>query len=220
MAHRIKPASKSLLQHINNENRKKNHVSKMQCEDCQTKIVSNNFAVIENHHYCLNCLSKNPSLFNNKKSSCTDPTTKQCQVCYDEKPERHFNTKYSSRCYHKERSICDDCVYQHIKQTFGKMCTDDVRCPELNCSIVFKYEAVQTILSNNKDRKLLEKYDRFVLQRQLEKMNEFIWCAHGCGMGQLNEGQDGNNIVTCVKCHKKTCFTHKTEWHEGITCNQ
>jgi hypothetical protein len=100
------------------------------------------------------------------------------------------------------------------------MCTDDAHCPELNCNIRFKYKTVQKILSNNKDRKLLEKYERFILQRQLEKMSEFIWCAHGCGMGQLNEGQDRNNIVQCVKCHKKTCFTHKTKWHEGMTCNQ
>jgi hypothetical protein len=51
-------------------------------------------------------------------------------------------------------------------------------------------------------------------------MDEFIWCAHGCGMGQLNEGQDENNIVQCVKCHNKTCFTHKAKWHAGMTCNQ
>jgi len=201
----------------------------MQCEHCKTKVLSNNFAVIENNHYCLNCLSTNPSLFNNKNSSSTNLaeqpaknkiSTKQCQVCFDDKPERDFKTKYSSRCVHKERSICDDCLYQHIKQAFGKMCTDDAHCPELNCGIRFKYETVQKILSNNKDRKLLEKYDRFVLQRQLEKMDEFIWCAHGCGMGQLNEGQDENNIVQCVKCHKKTCFTHKAKWHAGMTCNQ
>jgi hypothetical protein len=100
------------------------------------------------------------------------------------------------------------------------MCTDDVHCPELNCGIKFNYPAVQKILSDNKDKKLLEKYDRFILQRQLEKMEEFIWCAHGCGMGQLNDGGHENNIVTCAKCYKKTCFIHKTKWHEGLTCSE
>ncbi len=186
----------------------------MQCAHCKTNVSANNFAVIENNHYCLICLLTNPWLFNTKKSSSA---TKQCQVCFDEKPSRDFEAQHSNECH---RSICDDCLYQHIKQELRKMCTDDVRCPELNCGINFTYETVQKILSNRKDRKLLEKYDRFVLHKQLEKMKEFIWCAHGCGVGQLNEGQDGNNIVSCIKCHKKTCFTHKTEWHEGLTCHQ
>ncbi len=201
-------------------------MSKMQCEHCKTKVLSNNFAVIENNHYCLSCLTADPSLLNGsstnqaERSEKHEKSTKQCQVCLNQKSERDFKTKYSSRCHHEKRSICDGCLYQHIKQAFDKMCTDDAHCPELNCNIKFNYETVQKILSNINDRKLLEKYDRFVLQRQLEKMDEFIWCAHGCGMGQLNEGQDENNIVQCVKCHKKTCFTHKAKWHAGMTCNQ
>ncbi|CAF0819388.1 unnamed protein product [Adineta steineri] len=145
-------------------------------------------------------------------------TTMQCQVCFNEKSQANFATKYSHQCRHKERSICDDCLYQHVKQELGKMCTDDVRCPELNCGIGFKYRIVLTILSRNNDIQLVNKYERFVLHRQLESMPEFIWCAHGCGMGQLNEGGHDNNIVLCDKCHRKTCFTHKTKWHEGRTC--
>ncbi|CAF1138616.1 unnamed protein product [Rotaria sp. Silwood1] len=201
----------------------------MQCENCETKLLSTDYAVINNNYYCLNCLSTKQSLFNNKNSSSNHQverssnhkiSTKQCQVCFDNKPEQDFNIKYSSRCHHTERTICDDCLYQHVKQAFNKMCTDNVHCPELCCGIFFKYQAVQKILSNHKDRRLLEKYERFILHRQLEKMQEFIWCAHGCGMGQLNEGGHRNNIVTCVKCYKKTCFTHKTEWHEGLTCSE
>ena len=143
-----------------------------------------------------------------------------CQVCFDQKPLKNFERKYSSRCRHAQRSICDDCVYGTVKEAFGKMCTDHVRCPEVSCGIHFSYKTVRTILVKRKNQSLLDKYDRFVLHRQLEKMAEFIWCAHGCGMGQLNKGEDGNNIVTCVKCHRKTCFNHKTEWHTGLTCDQ
>ncbi|CAF1323857.1 unnamed protein product [Rotaria sp. Silwood1] len=201
----------------------------MQCENCKIKLLSTDYAVINNNNYCLNCLSTNPSLFNKKKSSSNHPTeqssnhetsTKECQVCFDDKPKQDFKIQYSSGCRHTERSICDNCVYQHVKEAMNKMCTDDVHCPELNCRIDFKYSTVQKILSNNRDRGLLDKYERFVFHRQLEKMREFIWCAHECGMGQLNEGEHRNNIVTCVKCYKKTCFTHKTEWHQGLTCTQ
>lgn len=100
------------------------------------------------------------------------------------------------------------------------MCTDEAHCPELECRIAFDYPAVQKILQLYHDEGSLEKYDRYVFQRQLEEMKEFIWCAHGCGMGQLNEGENENNIVHCCKCHRRTCFTHKTIWHEGLTCQQ
>lgn len=153
-------------------------------------------------------------------ASSDKPTTKECQVCFDAKPNEGFQSIYGSSCLHKERSICDDCVYQHVKSALDKMCTDDVRCPELNCGITFDYMAVKDILSKHNDKKLKEKYDQFVLHRELERMPEFIWCAHGCSMGQLNEGGDGNNIVTCAKCCKKTCFTHKIKWHSGLTCAQ
>ena len=207
----------------------------MKCHHCQKELSSNNFAVIAGHHYCLKCLSTNASLWdetpkhNAKRAQTASRSTvrskpkvevKQCGVCFDEKPIDSFQHQFSSRCRHTSRSICNDCVYQHVKQGFSKMCNDDARCPELGCGIHFKYQTVQKILAKSHDRALVEKYDRFVLHRQLENMPEFIWCAHGCGMGQLNEGRDENNIVTCTKCHRKTCFTHKTKWHPGMTCEE
>ena len=143
-----------------------------------------------------------------------------CQVCLEDKSAAEFERQYNARCRHARRSICDDCLYRTVQEAFNKMCTDHVRCPELSCGTNFSYAAVQKILSKQKDRALMDKYDRFVLHRQLEQMPEFIWCAHGCGMGQLNEGEGGNNIVTCVKCRRRTCFNHKTEWHTGLTCQQ
>jgi hypothetical protein len=98
------------------------------------------------------------------------------------------------------------------------MCTDDVRCPELDCAIILDYDAIKKILLDAKNTNLFERYDRFYLEHQLERMSEFIWCAHGCGSGQLADHGVENNIINCAKCHKKTCFTHRTKWHEGLTC--
>lgn len=39
-------------------------------------------------------------------------------------------------------------------------------------------------------------------------------------MGQLNDGGTVGNIVTCLPCHQKTCFIHKTAWHMDLTCDQ
>jgi hypothetical protein len=87
------------------------------------------------------------------------------------------------------------------------MCTDDVRCPELKCGIKFDYATIKHILLSNEDKVLFERYDRFVNHRRLEQMDEFIWCSNPkCRMGQLNDGQQLNNIVTCIYCHKKNMF--------------
>ena len=55
----------------------------------------------------------------------------------------------------------------------------------------------------------------------LEQMEEFIWCSNPkCAMGQLNHGGTAENIVSCLRCRQKTCFTHKTAWHTDLTCDQ
>ncbi|CAF3828790.1 unnamed protein product [Rotaria sordida] len=50
-------------------------------------------------------------------------------------------------------------------------------------------------------------------------MTEFVWCAHECGSGQLHdlEGFSSPEVI-CIKCQLRTCFTHRTIWHTGITC--
>lgn len=101
------------------------------------------------------------------------------------------------------------------------MCTDDVLCPELQCGLKYDYETIRSILVANEDKGLLERYERFQFQHQVEKMDEFIWCSSPtCQMGQLNDGGRLNNIVTCNHCHRKTSFIHKTQWHEGLTCEE
>jgi hypothetical protein len=145
---------------------------------------------------------------------------KECKACYKQKHKRDFKKKYSSRCQHKECTVCDYCHYQIIKQAFSQMCHNDVHCPEQNCNVIFKHNTVKKRLLANKDTELLEKYEKFLRDRKLAKMKEFIWCAHGCGAGQLNEGRNTNNIVKCVGCENKTCFKHKTKWHEGMTCEE
>ena len=53
-----------------------------------------------------------------------------------------------------------------------------------------------------------------------QALPNFRWCAHaGCGAGQLHDGGDAAPILRCGKCGRKTCFTHRCEWHEDRTCS-
>jgi hypothetical protein len=125
----------------------------------------------------------------------------------------------TNNCDHMNRSICNSCLFHHVQQVFEITFTDDIYCPELECGVKIDYDTVENILLFNNDQTLFERYDRYVVHQQLEKMDEFIWCANpSCNTGQLNDGGILNNIVTCFHCHEKTCFTHKIKWHQGLTC--
>jgi len=61
--------------------------------------------------------------------------------------------------------------------------------------------------------------DQRLLAEQLKDMPDFCWCAHGCGMGQEHCERE-RKPMACRKCRGKTCFRHKSVWHEGQTCDE
>ncbi|CAF1181070.1 unnamed protein product [Rotaria sordida] len=144
-----------------------------------------------------------------------------CAVCYEDKDSNEFDGLLTTNCQHLNRSLCNSCLFRHVQQVFQITFTDDIYCPEYNCNVKLDYDIVKNILLSNGDNKLVERYDRYIFHRQLEQMDEFIWCSNIlCNVGQLNEGGALNNIVTCFNCHQKTCFTHKIKWHEGLSCEE
>lgn len=148
----------------------------------------------------------------------TQPT---CVVCFDELQFNYLDMQLTSACQHANRTVCDNCVFRHVQQTIQITFTDDISCPEQNCNVMFDYQTVRNILLLGGDPDLINRYDRYVFQRQLEQMEEFIWCANPtCHAGQLNQGGRSNNVVTCYNCHQKTCFQHKVQWHEGLSCEE
>ena len=124
-------------------------------------------------------------------------------------------------CRHLKRIVCNACTVQHVQIAFQITFTDDVFCPELGCTVRFDYSLVRMILTLRHDQTLVDRYERYVLHREIEKMDEFIWCSNPrCNVGQLHEGGASNRIVTCHSCRQKTCFVHKVRWHEGLTCDE
>ena len=128
----------------------------------------------------------------------------------------NFDTHFNDDCMHFNRTICDNCMYTYVQNIWN--IGTDIYCPE--CSIILSHGAIRLILSNFGDSLLYERYTQYDLCRSLENDPEFVWCAHGCGSGQLNEGVAMNKAVKCVNCYKLTCFTHKCCWHDGMTCEE
>jgi hypothetical protein len=145
--------------------------------------------------------------------------SKECVSCREQKPLELFAKQYSNKCKHKTRSLCDDCMVEGYKNMFREKMSTEVRCLELGCYVEFDHNEVKNILEK-KAKNFFDRYTEFLLQSTVEQMPEFIWCAHSCGSGQLNECGKSNPIVICVNCKQKTCFIHKCQWHTGLTCWQ
>ncbi|CAF3892259.1 unnamed protein product, partial [Rotaria sp. Silwood1] len=148
--------------------------------------------------------------------------TRECSVCSSEKPYSEFLGNYSDACLHIERTVCDSCVYENTKFLVENTSVYDEQliCPEQNCNATFDFYAIRGILlATGKSHIVFEKYDKNLIYRRLEEMTEFVWCAHECGSGQLHDLQGSSSPeVICIKCQLRTCFTHRTIWHTGMTC--
>lgn len=157
--------------------------------------------------------------------SMTDSNvTHECVVCLEGKPLNEFEAIYSDACQHVERTVCNSCVYEHTKH-LGEdwsMFDEQVPCPEPQCSAKFDFHAIrQILLLTGKDHQVFEQYDDHLIYCRLEQMTEFVWCAHECGSGQLHDVEGSSNpAVTCIKCKQRTCFKHRTMWHEDMSCDE
>ncbi|CAF1326214.1 unnamed protein product [Adineta ricciae] len=150
------------------------------------------------------------------KKSAVALSERSCTVCLELKPIQQYEVYANTNCSHPTRTICDICMYEYVRNTWN--IAIDVQCPE--CSASLPHVIVKQILIGNNDDALYERFAKLNLDRSLEQHPEFIWCAHGCGSGQLNEGGTMNMTVICTNCQKSTCFKHRSPWHEGMTCEE
>ena len=143
---------------------------------------------------------------------------RECAVCLLSKPVSDYYARLSSDCRHANRSVCYGCVYKNLLTVLESNIRSPVICPELDCRIRFSVDEIRHILMHFEDTDLLDKYDTYLTNLLLEDMPEFVWCAHGCGSGQLHL-TDGSK-VDCIHCGRSTCFSHRIPWHEGVTCDE
>ncbi|KAK4224441.1 hypothetical protein QBC38DRAFT_371010 [Podospora fimiseda] len=109
---------------------------------------------------------------------------------------------------------CIPCVHRFIRTAVTSHPRLTPSCPE--CPMPLSQKTIEYYM-DEETKKTLE--DR-TTSEHLEADDTFVWCAGGCGNGQLHAGGSSQPIVTCKKCGKKTCFVHKCIWHGGVTCEE
>ncbi|KAK4130247.1 hypothetical protein BT67DRAFT_391613 [Trichocladium antarcticum] len=138
----------------------------------------------------------------------------ECVVCTEmREPPRFPQTPLTSHCEHAPRT-CLDCVSKTLRAQINAVPTVEPSCPE--CIGVLSYEAVQ----NYADRETRQRHDELCVHRVLQLDEDFVWCAAGCGSGQIHDGGLDQPIVKCGSCGGQTCFLHRVLWHTGMTCDE
>ena len=123
--------------------------------------------------------------------------TRECIICREDKGFRAFPGRITEACQHV-RDICRSCMKQTIKteiQSKGQSAA--IRCP--NCAAELSLADVARE-SSTADA---EQLDTFLLQKALSQEPNFVWCAHGCGIGQLVDDLSCNTFMTCQSCGRR-----------------
>ena len=119
----------------------------------------------------------------------------------------------------KQRTLCESCLSNHIKQMVMKQNYNNIQClcNSDGCNVKYDYETIR----KHTTKDVFQRYDVGLLHEALESNPEFCWCSNeGCGSGQLHGQRHNYPRMRCHACSTTTCFTHRCAWHVGRTCQE
>ncbi|CAJ0905333.1 5710_t:CDS:2 [Entrophospora sp. SA101] len=159
------------------------------------------------------CRDDNNNTGSNARSTSTKK--KECIICVEKRPPKSF-VIISNNCNHNA-NICDGCVSRYIESNLNDKGDIHIKCPFAGCGVVLDNYEIKNLVNDN----LYQRYDELALRKALQQMPDIRWCKNPkCKSAQSHVGSDAEPILTCRDCGTKSCFTHDSLWHEGLTCQQ
>lgn len=164
---------------------------------------------------------------------------KTCTICLEVYPSisGYPRDRITNTCTH-EPTACLTCVATSIRTNLETAGYNHIRCLECNADMSHA-DVIKFADERSRERKVHSisfmqvrtlkqatlifqcRYDRLVVRGILSISPNFIWCQGvNCEAGQYHSGGADQPIVTCITCGFRTCFQHKTAWHDDLTCNE
>lgn len=81
-----------------------------------------------------------------------------------------FKERYSSACQHRERQICNLCVYKATKYSLNESFSNDIVCLEIDCAAILSKDAIRQILIADNDVQLWRKYELYLAKNLFKKL--------------------------------------------------
>jgi len=142
----------------------------------------------------------------------SDENLKQCRLCYNDFETSSFYKL--SCCTHK---FCINCLqtYLNYQITESRISISCPQCTEKMHPIdIYK-------LCENFNKKLIEKYEEFMLRRVLVTITDIRFCpAPDCNYAVIANGCANCPELKCLRpdCNTSFCYHCKQHWHPNITC--
>ena len=153
----------------------------------------------------------------NTTSGVLDNTleTAYCSVCMEHVSLALFpEVAITSHCNHPLTDICVPCIRGSINSQFSYKSPENISCSSCNV----KLEPLD--MRRNAEAETYARYETIINRAAMEKLENFVWCSTpGCDHGQVHS-DPRMAIVVCMMCHGRTCFRHRTAWHEGLSCSE
>ncbi|KAI1349305.1 hypothetical protein F5Y01DRAFT_306143 [Xylaria sp. FL0043] len=138
----------------------------------------------------------------------------ECIICVENIPRRGFpRSPISPVCSH-EAQCCLGCLATHLTSQLESSSPKSLTCPE--CRGALPYTSIQQYATPE----TFTRYDNLLARNGLSDEPNFCWCTSGCGSGQVHPEGRENPLMICTNCRGKTCFTHQSPWHDGLTCRE
>eukprot|EP00729_Bicosta_minor_P017247 gene17247-16222_t len=131
-------------------------------------------------------------------------TERECQICLETPLGACFVTNIS--CGH--RSLCDLCAEGLCNVNIDHGSIDDIQCAD--CGEALHNETIRSLV----DPLRYAKFEKFQLQRAIEKMDDLAPCPRCTAMAAVD-----SNFAKCPGCMFGFCVRCTEPWHEGECLN-
>lgn len=131
-----------------------------------------------------------------------------CGVCFDEK--LGSSCVRFPQCKH---TYCSKCMKNYFTVQITDGAVKALTCPENKCDV----QADPNMVKNLVDDTVFEKYDKILLQRTLECMNDVVYCPRKTCQSPVLKEQD-RDMGRCPACSFVFCVLCNTTYHGSAKC--
>ncbi|XP_065178530.1 E3 ubiquitin-protein ligase RNF14-like [Sycon ciliatum] len=133
-----------------------------------------------------------------------------CEVCFITQPGEKCIQFLP--CHH---AFCKECMKSYFEVQIAEGAVTSLHCPAGKCESQALPTQVQALVSQEQ----YGKYERLLLQRGLESMEEIVLCpARICQQPVVKDGGD-SNMATCAACKLSFCILCRRVWHGVNPCS-
>jgi E3 ubiquitin-protein ligase RNF14 len=130
------------------------------------------------------------------------------------------------KCHH---FFCRDCLHDYAQMHINTGSVEWLLCPDSQCQLTLLPSEIKIIVNNNE---LYDRYERLLLQKTLEQMQDIVWCPRLIKINILNKnillffrcqqavltGDEKDNLALCDQCRFTFCKKCKKPYHSQTLC--